>query len=239
MKNKRKNQITLVFAISSLFISQSGFAGMEDDPLLTKFMLNKLEVQDAKGSNPTVWESELWIGKDLNKLWIKSDGERINGKNEDTETQLLYSRAIAPFWDAQIGIRHDTSDSESRNYGTIGIKGLAPYFFETDASLSFGKNGQTKLNASAEYEMMFTQKLILTPEIDLNAYSKDDPAMGIGAGLSNVEAGLRLRYEIKREFAPYIGINWNKMYGTTADIATANGIDPSDTSVVAGIRAWF
>ncbi len=238
MKNTMKKQIAV--ALAALSMSQISVADMNDDPLLTKFMLNKFEVQNnSSGADPLVWESELWIGKDLNKLWIKSDGERVSGKNEETETQLLYSRAIAPFWDAQIGIRHDTYENESRNYGTIGIKGLAPYFFETDASLSFGQNGQTKLNASAEYELMFTQRLILSPEVELNAYSQDDPTMGVGSGLSNIEAGLRLRYEIKREFAPYIGVNWNKMFGTTADIATGNGIDTSDTQLVAGIRAWF
>ena len=233
----KKQLITLV--VTTLFVSQASIASSKDDPLLTKFMLDKLEVRDAKGSNPLVWEAEAWIGKDLNKLWIKSSGERVNGKTEETETELLYSKAIAPFWDMQLGIRHDTVESESRNYASFGVKGLAPYFFETDASLSFGKDGQTKLNASTEYEVMFSQKLILSPEVELNAYGKDDIAMGVGSGISNVEAGLRLRYEIKREFAPYIGVNWNKKFGTTADIAKNNGVDVSDTQLVTGIRAWF
>ena len=236
MKTLIKKQLSvLVLTV----LSTSSYAASGDDPLLGKFMLDKLEIRDAEGKNPLIWEAEGWLGKDLNKLWLKSSGERIDGKIEESETELLYSRAIAPFWDAQIGIRHDEVDNESRDYGTIAIKGLAPYYFETDASLSFGKNGQTKLNASAEYEVMFNQQLILSPEVEFNAYGKDDVAMGVGSGLSNIEAGLRLRYEIKREFAPYIGVNWNKKFGTTADIAQSNGQDISNTQLVAGLRAWF
>jgi copper resistance protein B len=233
------NKPYLVLLLTTLFISQTSTASSADDPVLTKFMLDKFEVRNTDGVNPLVWEAEAWIGKDLNKIWLKSEGEYVDGKVEEAETELLYSQAIAPFWDAQIGIRHDIVEDESRDYATIAIKGLAPYYFETDASLSFGKNGQTKLNASAEYEVMLTQKLILSPEIEFNAYGKDDLKMGIGSGLSNVEAGLRLRYEIKREFAPYIGVNWNKKLGTTADIAESEGIDVSDTQLVVGVKAWF
>ncbi len=245
MKNNLSKSIfKRTFVLSSIALAISlatpmTQASSKDDPVLTKFMLDKFEVRNADGSNPLVWEGEAWIGQDLNKLWFKSGGERVDGKIEESETELLYSRAIAPFWDVQAGIRHDEVEDESRDYATIGIKGLAPYYFETDASVSFGKNGQTKLNASAEYELMFSQKLILSPEIEVNAYGKDDIAMGVGSGLSNVEAGLRLRYEIKREFAPYIGVNWNKKFGTTADIAQSNGQDSSDTQLVAGVRAWF
>lgn len=223
----------------SVLLTPIAYASSKDDPVLTKFMLDKFEVRNADGSNPLVWEGEAWIGQDLNKLWLKSEGERVDGKIEESETELLYSRAIAPFWDVQAGIRHDEVEDESRDYATIGIKGLAPYYFETDASVSFGKNGQTKLNASAEYELMLTQKLVLSPEIEFNAYGKEDIAMGVGSGLSNIEAGLRLRYEIKREFAPYIGVNWNKKFGTTADLAENQGLNASDTQLVAGVRAWF
>jgi copper resistance protein B len=242
MKNNTFKPTAIVYAISlAIGILSSSFAqaSSKDDPILTKFMLDKFEVRNADGSNPLIWEGEAWIGQDLNKLWLKSEGERVDGKIEESETELLYSRAIAPFWDAQVGIRHDEVEDESRDYATIAIKGLAPYYFETDASVSFGKNGQTKINASAEYELMFTQKLVLSPEIEFNAYGKDDIAMGVGSGLSNIEAGLRLRYEIKREFAPYIGVNWNKKFGKTADIAIGQGADGSDTQRVAGISAWF
>jgi copper resistance protein B len=127
----------------------------------------------------------------------------------------------------------------NRDWLAIGFQGLAPYFFEIDAAAFIGNNGQTALRLEAEYEVMLTQKLILTPEVEINAYSKDDEATGVGSGLSDIELGLRLRYEIRREFAPYIGVNWNKKYGDTANFSRDEGEDVSDTQFVVGIRAWF
>jgi len=236
MMTKKKS---LLLSIVMVVFTQTSYAKMEDDPVELKLMLDKFEVGRADGNNVLAWESGLWIGKDLNKLWLKFDGERVDGKNEGTENRILYSRAIAPFWDLQAGLRHDTAPGNSRNYLNLGIQGLAPYYFETDANLSFGKDNQVKLNLSFEYEMMLTQKLVLSPEIELNAYTKDDKEMGIGSGLSDIEAGLRLRYEIKREFAPYIGVNWAKKFGKTADLASDEGEDTSETMLVLGIRAWY
>ena len=127
----------------------------------------------------------------------------------------------------------------NRDWFAVGFQGLAPYFFEIDAAAFIGNNGQTALRLEAEYEIMLTQKLILTPEVEINAYSKDDEATGVGSGLSDIELGLRLRYEIRREFAPYIGVNWNKTYGDTANFSRDEGEDVSDTQFVVGIRAWF
>ena len=121
----------------------------------------------------------------------------------------------------------------------IGIQGLAPYFFEIDAALFIGSSGRVAARLEAEYEILFTQKLILTPEVEINAFSEDDPAQRIGSGLSDTELGLRLRYEIRRELAPYIGINWEKKFGTTADYARDDGLGTSDLQLVLGIRAWF
>lgn len=211
---------------------------MEDDPVLTKFMLDQLEVHDAKGKNPVTWEAEAWIGKDLNKLWFKTEGERVDGENEELEVQALYSRAVAPFWDFQVGLRKDFKP-KGREWGVIGLKGLAPYFFETDVALFAGKKGRTAARLQAEYEMLFTQKTILTPEIELNAYGKNDSEMRLGSGFSDARVGLRLRHEFRREFAPYIGVEWTKKFGNTADYAKADGADVSDTQLVAGVRIWF
>jgi copper resistance protein B len=210
---------------------------MEDDPVLTKFMLDQLEIHDAE-DNPVTWEAEAWIGKDLNKFWLKTEGERVNGENEELEVQALYSRAIAPYWDIQAGLRKDFKP-QGREWGVVGLKGLAPYFFETDIALFAGDNGRTAARIQGEYELLLTQKTILTPEIELNLYGKDDPEMRIGSGLSDISIGLRLRHEFKREFAPYIGVEWTKKFGDTADFARADGSDVSDTQLVTGIRAWF
>ena len=239
MKLLNISLISSLLVLSSV-ISSNSFAAMEDDPLLTKVMINKLEMtdKDKNGNRTTVWETDAWIGKDLNKFWLKSSGERVDGKQE-TSTSALYSRAIDANWDFQVGLLHDTVPGKSRNYAEIGLKGIAPYFFETDASVAIGKNGHSKLSVSSEYEMMLTQQLVLSPEIEFTAYGKADEKMGVGSGLSSGELGLRLRYEIRREFAPYIGVNFSKKFGQTADFATAEGEGTSDTQVVMGIRAWF
>jgi len=228
-----------LFVLSSLF-SPTSFAAMEDDPLLTKVMIDKLEItdKDDDGNRTTAWEVDAWVGKDLHKLWLKSSGESANGDKE-TSTSALYSRAIDPNWDFQVGLLHDTVLDASRNYAEIGLKGVAPYYFETDASIAIGKDGHSKLSVSSEYEIMLTQQLVLSPEIEFTAYGKTDEKMGVGSGLSSGELGLRLRYEIKREFAPYIGINFSKKFGQTADFATAEGESTSDTQFVIGVRAWF
>ncbi|TVO72993.1 copper resistance protein B [Sedimenticola selenatireducens] len=220
-------------------LSSAALAGGEDDPLLYKVMVDKLELRNANGPNALVLEADAWIGYDLNKLWIKTDVERVNGNTEEAELQFLYSRAVAPFWDFQVGWRHDIKPKPTRDYLALGFKGLAPYQFEVDAGLFIGESGQVNARVDAEYEYMLTQKLILSPEVAVNLYSQNDAEVGIGSGLSDMELGLRLRYEIRREIAPYIGVNWTRKFGQTADYAKAEGEDASDVQLVAGIRIWF
>jgi len=213
--------------------------GMNDDPLLAMLVVDQFEIQVGDGDDPLAWDAEGWVGKDLNKIWIKTDGEYSDGSVEDMELQALYSRAIAPFWDLQAGWRRDIRPSPDRDWLALGIKGLAPYYFDVDMAVFLGDQGRTAARLQFEYEFMFTQRLILVPEIELNFYGKDDPAVGIGSGLADIEAGLRLRYEIRREFAPYIGVNWSHLYGQTADYAREEGEDTDDFRFVAGIRFWF
>lgn len=232
----KKLLITLVCLLASTY-SMAG--GRGDDPVLTKVMIDQFETRSTGGPDPLVIEAQGWIGKDLHKLWIKADIEQVSGETEEGELQFLYSRAIYSYWDFQIGLRHDARPTPNRDWLAIGFQGLAPYFFEVDAALFIGEDGQTALRLEAEYEVLFTQKLILTPEIEVNFHGKNDEAVGTGSGLSDMELGLRLRYEIRREFAPYIGINWTKKYGNTADFARAEGEETSDAQFVVGFRAWF
>jgi copper resistance protein B len=215
------------------------FAGGKDDPLVYKVMIEQLETRITDGPNPLVLEADAWVGYDLNKFWFKTDVERVDGETEEAEVQLLYSRAIAPFWDFQAGWRRDIKPKPDRDYLALAFKGLAPYLFEVDAGLFIGESGRVNARLDAEYEYMFTQKWVLSPELTMNLYSKDDEARGIGSGLSDMSLGLRLRYEIRREFAPYVGVNWSKQFGDTADFAEAEDEETSDTQIVAGIRAWF
>ena len=230
-------KLFLIICIS--LVSMASHSMGRDDPLLTKVMVGQFELRNTEGSDPIVLEAQGWVGKDLNKLWVKVDVEKVSGKTDEAELQFLYSKAIAPYWDVQVGWRHDKMPTPNRDWFAVGFQGLAPYFFEIDAAAFIGNNGQTALRLEAEYEIMLTQKLILTPEVEINAYSKDDEATGVGSGLSDIELGLRLRYEIRREFAPYIGVNWNKTYGDTANFSRDEGEDVSDTQFVVGIRAWF
>ena len=228
-----------ILSITALLFSAICLADMNDDPILFMVKFDKLEIQDTEEDTPFVWDADAWIGKDLNKLWLKSEGEYIDGTTHEIESSVLYSRAIAPFWDAQLGYFQQATADANRNYASFGFKGLAPYFFETDISLSIGEHGQSRLNLDFEYEFLLTQRLILTPEIELNAYGKDDQEMGNGSGFSDSEVGLRLRYEIRREFAPYIGINWQNKFGNAADFARQQGESTADSQLVIGIRAWF
>jgi copper resistance protein B len=214
-------------------------AGMGDDPLLIKVMVDKLEWRDAAGDDPLVWDADAWVGKDRDKLWLKTEGEYLDGKTQEAEVQALYSRAFAPYWDLQAGWRHDFEPQPERDWFAFALKGLAPYWFEVDATLFAGGNGQLAARLDAEYELLFTQRLILAPEIELNLHGKDDPRTGVGSGVSDLDLGLRLRYEIRREFAPYIGVNWSKKFGKTADFAEEEGETTDDVQFVLGVRAWF
>jgi len=231
--------VAILAAAIFLSVADDARADMEDDPLLLTVILVQLEMRDVGGDNTLSWDGQGWLGRDLHKIWFKTDGERTAGSTDEAELQFLYSKVIARYWDFQLGVRHDFKPSPSRSWAAIGFKGLAPYFFDIDAAAFIGESGRVALRFEAEYELLITQRLILTPDIEINLYGQNDPDVGIGSGLSDFEAGLRLRYEIRREFAPYIGVNWSRLFGATADFARIAGRDTSEAQLVVGIRAWF
>mgnify|MGYP000432672685 CR=1 FL=1 len=214
-------------------------AGSKDDPLLSKVQVDQFEWRDEDVGGVWVLEAQAWVGKDLHKIWFKADAERTGGETEEAELQALYSRAVAPYWDFQVGLRRDFEPSPSRNWAVIGLQGLAPYFVEVDAALFLGEGGQSAFRLQAEHELLFTQKLILSQELALNFYGQNDSEAGVGSGLSDVELGLRLRYEVRREFAPYIGVTWNQSYGNSADFARSTGEDSGGLQWGLGVRLWF
>ncbi|RVU81573.1 copper resistance protein B [Leucothrix sargassi] len=216
-----------------------GAMHMEDDPTLSKLMIHALEYQYIDSDNDALTlDAEAWVGKDINKLWLKTDIEVTDGEVEEAELQVLYNRAIDPYWDFQIGVRKDF-EPVSREWGVIGLQGTAPYMVDVDASLHIGKGGQIGARLNAGYEMMLSQKTVLAPELGATLYSKDDDEAEIGSGLSEVDLSLRLIHEFKREFAPYIGVNWSKSFGNTADLLKEHGEKTSDTKLLLGIEAWF
>jgi len=225
--------------VALLSFSSLALSGAKDDPLLVMGKLDQFEVRSTEGEDPLVLEGQAWLGYDLNKLWLKADVEREDDESEGVEIQALYSHAISAFWDVQAGLRKDFIPTPDRTWGVIGIQGLAPYKFEVDAALFVGESGRSAARFEAEYELLFTQRLILTPEIEVNAYGQNDVDTGNGSGLADVELGLRLRYEVRREIAPYVGVNWEKKYGNTADFTELQGGEVEDTQFVVGVRAWF
>ncbi|WP_294954371.1 copper resistance protein B [Sulfurovum sp.] len=218
---------------AALLFGHTLYAAGADDPLRTMLLMDKFEILN-NDENSREWEGSFYAGYDLDKLYVYSQGSATADGLDWSQNDLVYSRAIAPFWDIQAGIAYDRNSDTSRTWGEIAIAGLAPYFFETRAALLLNNEGNMGLRLDAEYEMLFTQQLILTPSLEADFYTKDDPQMRTGSGLSAIEAGLRLRYEIIREFAPYIGITWEKTFGSTRDYNPVN-----ETSLLAGIRFWF
>jgi len=235
------NRILAVFlslAGMSLFAGGANAAGA-DDPLLFMVKVDELEARDGDEGTVTAWKGHFWAGKDLHKLWIKTEGERLDGDTENAEFQLLYSRAVDANWDLQLGLRHDSKPEPTRDWFAIGFFGLAPYFIEVDGAMFIRDDGQVNLRVDLEYEWMLTQKWVLAPEVKVNWFSKDDDDLDIGSGFADFEAGLRLRYEITRQIAPYVGIHYERLLGDTRDIARAEGEDTGATQAVAGIRFWF
>lgn len=212
--------------------------GMDDRARFGFFAFDRLEHRAGDG-NSAAWSAQGWFGGDLDKLWFRSEGEHRDGKFEHADAELSWSRAIAPFWDGQVGVRHDFGRGPDRTWAALGVQGLAPYWFELAATAYVGAQGRTALRVEAEYEALLTQRWVLQPRVEINAYGKDDPALRIGSGLSDAAFGLRLRYEIRREFAPYVGVEWSRRFGRSADFARADGHDAGELQWVAGVRFWF
>lgn len=212
---------------------------MLESPFNRFMLLDQLEAQEARGSEILSWDLKGWAGRDLNKLWIRSEGEKRSGTTEHAELQLLWGRSFARWWDLVAGVRQDFRPSPDQSWAAFGVQGLAPYRFEMEATAFIGESGQAAARFEVEYELLITARLILQPLLELNWYAQSDASRGIGSGFSSVEAGLRLRYEFRREIAPYIGILAAKKFGATATLARAAGTDANDTRLVAGVRIWF
>ncbi len=206
----------------------------------SQLMLDRLEYRLGKGADGYHWEGEGWIGGDINRLAFKTEGEgEIGGPLESAEVQALYSRAIDPWFNLEAGVRHDIRPDPQRSYAVIGIEGLAPYWFEVGAQAFLSTKGDAHLRLEGSYDQRLTQRLILQPAAEVNIAAQDVPELGIGSGLSDIELGLRLRYEFAREFAPYLGVNWERKLGDSARYARAHGDRASVTSFVMGVRFWF
>lgn len=213
--------------------SMAKIMAMDDAASFGMLSFDRLEWRE--GSDAIGWEGTAWYGGDYNKAVVKSEGEWINDETTHTRTEALWDRVIARWWNLQAGLRYDDGDGPSRTWAAVGVEGLAPYWIDMEVTGYIGDEGRTALRFEGSHDMRLTQRLLLQPQLEFNVYGKDDAERGLGSGLSDLEAGLRLRYEIRREFAPYVGVHWKHRFGDTADFAGEDG----ESEFVAGVKVWF
>ena len=210
-----------------------------DDEIHYLVLFDRLEWQAADEGDVLALDATAWVGRDVDKLWLRAEGERVDETTEAFNLEALWGHSFAAWWDFVAGVRQDLDPGPSQTWAAVGVQGVAPYKFEVQATAYLGDSGRTAAQLEAEYELLLTNRLILQPRVELDAYGKDDPQRGIGAGVSATEIGVRLRYEFRREFAPYIGVTWDRKWGETADLARLNGAAIEDTRWIAGLRIWF
>lgn len=212
---------------------------VHDRAIHTFVLFDELEWRSGSGPNGFNVETSGWVGGDMNRFWFRGEGESAGDAVDSAEAHALYGRAIARWWDLVAGVRQDMRPGPAQTWAAFGIQGLAPYWFEVEATGYVGERGRTHARLEVAYELLLTNRLIARPVLELDLYGKAIPESGIGAGLSRTEAGLRVRYEIRREFAPYVGVTWNRKYGGTAGFAREAGEDVSGTRLAVGVRVWF
>jgi copper resistance protein B len=210
-----------------------------DHELFSFALLDRFEYLAKSGHDAWAWNAQGWFGGDRYRLWLKTEGEgQVRGPAERGDVQALLARRISPYWHLQAGIREDARPKPSRTTGVLALQGLAPYWFNVEASAFFG-NDKVSGRLETEYDQLLTQRLIVQPRFESNWSGSSDRERGLGSGINDLELGLRLRYEVRREFAPYIGVNWTRRLGDTADLARAAGRDTRETALVLGVRAWY
>lgn len=213
--------------------------GMGDNEINYLFVFDNLEWQNTAGGNALHWNATGWIGGDIDRLWIRSAGKRTRQGLNDAEIQALLGHSISPWWDVVGGVRHNFKPGRAQTWVALGIQGFALYNFEAEATAYLGEGGQTSARIEGRYDLLITNRLILQPSAEINFYGKSDAVRGIGSGLSSTSLGVRLRYEIDRQFAPYVGVTWDRSYGNTARMMEADGQQRDALSFVAGVRVWF
>jgi copper resistance protein B len=216
-----------------------GVPPVDDQQIYIHGIFDQLEWR-AGDTSALRWEGEAWAGTDTDRLWLRSEGQTArDGKLGDGQQEIFYDRPITPYFDAQIGARYDLDSRPGRGWAAFGIEGLAPYLLHVAATLYVGGEGRQAAKLEAFRDIVITQHLVLQPQAELNANTRDDPAREIGAGISDIDAGLRLRYDITRKFAPYIGATYARSFGRTSRYARQDGDGKEDARFTVGIRTWF
>lgn len=209
---------------------------VHDNAVHSFVLFDQVEWRSDPEAATFTWQNTGWIGRDLSRLWFRTEGGG-RGRLEAAEAHVLYGRAVARWWEVVAGVRQDLRPGPARTWAAFGVQGVAPYWFEVELTGYVGTGGQTQLRLETEYDLLLTNRLVLQPLVEFEVYGRSEPERGIGAGLASVDVGVRLRYELRREFAPYVGVLWNRAYFGTADFAAPD--DRGATRMVAGGRFWF
>ena len=212
---------------------------LADEQNFRSIVIDNLEVSRVDGETVLPYDLEAWFGPAYDRVVLKAEGDFESGDLAEARTELLWGHAIAAYWDTQLGIRYDSGRGPNRTWFAAGFEGIAPYWFDLEVTAYVGQSSRTALRLDASYDMLINQRLIFQPRLEMNFYGKDDIERGLGSGLADVALGLRLRYEIRRELAPYVGVEWVNQYGGTEDLTRAAGGDPNDTRLTIGLRFWF
>lgn len=225
------------FLLGVAIASLSTPAHTADDDLYHFLQADRFE--HALSEENFVWDVQGWVGDDYRKLWFKSEGSYEDGSTDEGEVQILYSRAWTPFFDWQVGVRHDFEPTPTRHHLVIGAQGLAPQWFEIDSALFLSDAGDLSARIEAEYDLLLTQRLVLQPRLEVEVAASAVPELGFGSGVTEAEFGLRLRYEWRRKVAPYIGVEWHRYFGETAEFVRDAGVDSEETRFIIGLRLWY
>lgn len=236
------NRITVVCFLCVGVFQTSAFA-MEGAGVHSMLLVDNLEYSGQRDGDIN-WDLMAWFGGDWNRIWIKAEGEVPTDQSGfGAEAQLLYSRLISPFWEAQVGVRMDyllkDDQSDQRVFGVLSMEGLAPYWFEVEPSIYVSQDGDLSARFKASLDLRVTQRLIAQPSFEMNAALRSAPAFGVGEGINDLQPEFRLRYEITREFAPYLGVGWNRKIGETADFVESAGGNVSSWNAIVGLRFWL
>jgi len=202
-------------------------------------LVEKFEWRDGPAGGAPVWDLSGWLGGAVDRLWFRTDGERSDAEISEGDVELFWGHAVSRWWDTVIGLRYDFAPNSSRTWLAFGLQGLAPQWFETQLTGYVTERGQFAAILQVDYDLLLTNRLILQPRLDFEAFAKDDDTRRTGSGLANGRFSMRLRYEIRRQFAPYIGFEWERAFGDTGDYVRSEGNSVEDTRLVVGVRMWF
>jgi copper resistance protein B len=212
---------------------------VHDEAVHTFVLFDQLEWQSDSEGTGLSWDVRGWVGGDRHRFFFRSEGSRDHGRLEDAGVDLLYARPVSPWWDVVAGLRQDVRPGPSRTWAAFGVQGQEPYWIHVEATAYVGAGGRTHVRLEAEHELLLTNRLVLQPLIEVDLHGKDDLEREVRAGLSTMDAGVRVRYEVRREIAPYVGVMWRRTFFGTADLARARGEKVLNLHAVAGVRIWM